>query len=774
VGRRFEVKSAIGEGPLGTVYRAFDQDIEVEVALKELRGDLFSGDEERAAFLSACEGVRRLSHPNLVRIFHVDVDGDRVFYAMQLLEGLTLRRILDLRREKAQPFGLEEVAPIVSQVGAALEVAPPGGVKPENVLLLPDLLKVTDFHLCAALPRGRFLEAQRAARADAYFAPEIAGGGAPTAASAAFSLGVIAAELLTGVRPSTPEARLREVRPELPEKIEAAVQRCLASDPGPRAGAAEELVRAIGEAAAELRARAPGRSRGVGAAPSGTTPKPGVAPTGTTPKPGVAPTGTTPKPGVAPTGTTPKPGVAPTGTTPKPGVAPTGTTPKPAAAPTGATPKPAPPPRAAPFEPELAPFAAEMTPRPKPPAPSGAGGAIARPTPPPLPAAARAPERPTEPPQGEPTTVMPAGILPASLLPAPRRPVPLYVWVVLILALIGGGTYGAIWFIDEQRAEEEQALLRDHERQQRALARGPVEPKPAAQLAQVQVAAVAPAPAPKVPEPPAPEPEARKEPPGKAEEVEDEPKRKKRAKKREEPEARTESPKTPKPPEPPTPAPAPTPEKPKETLVAAAGAALPPAEVPKKCPAGMVRIKAGAFRMGSAADDPMRNFGERRLAAVKTDEYCIDRYEYPNARGAMPLSGVTWNRAQELCAAKGKRLCSEEEWERACKGYRGLRFPYGDEFDDKKCNTESAGGENRPIAGAGSFPECKSGFGVFDMSGNVAEWTATPLAAGSKARIIKGGAGNKPDWAVRCANRGNKPAGSRDSFLGFRCCGSPG
>ena len=58
------------------------------------------------------------------------------------------------------------------------------------------------------------------------------------------------------------------------------------------------------------------------------------------------------------------------------------------------------------------------------------------------------------------------------------------------------------------------------------------------------------------------------------------------------------------------------------------------------------------------------------------------------------------------------------------------------------------------IASQPAFAGCRSGFGVFDMSGNVAEWTATPLSAGSRAMIVKGGAANKPDWAVRCANRG--------------------
>src|SRR5207302_335078 len=81
----------------------------------------------------------------------------RPFYTMQFLEGLTLRKIIDLRLSKGQFFQLKEVEPIFAQVAGALDAShklgPHSDIKPENVVVLPDLLKVTDFGLGLAIPR---------------------------------------------------------------------------------------------------------------------------------------------------------------------------------------------------------------------------------------------------------------------------------------------------------------------------------------------------------------------------------------------------------------------------------------------------------------------------------------------------------------------------------------------------------------------------------------------------------------------------------------------
>ena len=146
---------------------------------------------------------------------------------------------------------------------------------------------------------------------------------------------------------------------------------------------------------------------------------------------------------------------------------------------------------------------------------------------------------------------------------------------------------------------------------------------------------------------------------------------------------------------------------------------------------------------------------------AKVDAYCIDRYEFPGP-GKLPRTGVSWFQAKALCEARGRRLCTAVEWERACKGPRSYRYPYGNTFKANKCATEDSNEEPRAVVKGGAFKGCRSGYGAFDLSGNVAEWTAE--------KVLKGGSSKKPDYAVRCAHRAKKSPGSSDPFVGFRCC----
>jgi formylglycine-generating enzyme required for sulfatase activity len=126
---------------------------------------------------------------------------------------------------------------------------------------------------------------------------------------------------------------------------------------------------------------------------------------------------------------------------------------------------------------------------------------------------------------------------------------------------------------------------------------------------------------------------------------------------------------------------------------------------------------------------------------------------------------VTWEEARAECARLGKRLCSEDEWEKACKGPGSLRYPYGATFDAKGCNTQGNAGEP---AASGSFARCRSGYGVADMSGNVAEWTESSM--GGADRVQKGGAFDRQQPSVRCSARMSAEPDSGSASVGFRCC----
>jgi serine/threonine protein kinase len=197
------------------------------------------------------------------------------------------------------------------------------------------------------------------------------------------------------------------------------------------------------------------------------------------------------------------------------------------------------------------------------------------------------------------------------------------------------------------------------------------------------------------------------------------------------------------------------------------------AVVALKCPKGMARIDGGKFSFGSSPSDPMRNFGEKNVSQANTKSYCIDYYEYPNSSKKLPKVGVSYAQAKRSCSRRGKRLCTEKEWERACKGPKNRRFPYGNRWNSEKCNTESEDGEARELRPAKSFKKCRSGYNIFAMSGNAEEWTADSFRKGSPSRVVKGGAADRPDWASRCASRRGLSASAKKPMLGFRCCADP-
>jgi formylglycine-generating enzyme required for sulfatase activity len=205
--------------------------------------------------------------------------------------------------------------------------------------------------------------------------------------------------------------------------------------------------------------------------------------------------------------------------------------------------------------------------------------------------------------------------------------------------------------------------------------------------------------------------------------------------------------------------------------VAAASLAVPAAAVADfKCPPGMQKIPGGTASIGSDASDDLRNFGDRSVSKVDLKSYCIDQYEFPNQPGVLPKVAAPFTEAEALCKNAGKRLCSEDEWEAACRGPQNLRFPYGTRYDADACNTSDAKDNPRKTSVAGAFTRCKSGYGVFDLSGNAAEWTASSFDSGGFDKTVKGGHAARPGFDDRCASRRKLNPGARAVSVGFRCC----
>jgi formylglycine-generating enzyme required for sulfatase activity len=186
----------------------------------------------------------------------------------------------------------------------------------------------------------------------------------------------------------------------------------------------------------------------------------------------------------------------------------------------------------------------------------------------------------------------------------------------------------------------------------------------------------------------------------------------------------------------------------------------------------MVLVPAGRALIGSDASDDLRNFGDKNLTAQEVPSFCIDKFEFPNQHGKLPRVGAAFAEAEQLCKTQGKRLCAEEEWEKACKGPEQARFPYGANYDAEACNTTDKNEAPRQVTNSGAFDRCKSGYGAYDLSGNVAEWTTGSFEGGIE-RAVKGGSAARPGFDDRCASRRKAKPGLHDVKIGFRCCVEP-
>jgi hypothetical protein len=172
---------------------------------------------------------------------------------------------------------------------------------------------------------------------------------------------------------------------------------------------------------------------------------------------------------------------------------------------------------------------------------------------------------------------------------------------------------------------------------------------------------------------------------------------------------------------------------------------------------GRALIPEGSFNAGTEAGELNRQPElEPRIERVALGSFEIDVAPYPGGSGPA-IRGMSRADAREACGQRGGRLCTELEWERACKGPESLAFPQGAQ-SDQGCTQDGS---------------CVSGFGVRGM-GSLREWTQSDLAGGGEPRaVVRGASPGGPPELQRCAHRSSAPALGTEPEIGFRCCYGP-
>jgi serine/threonine-protein kinase len=268
----YKIIEKLGEGGMGVVYKAEDISLERPVALKFLSPRAMGTEEDQERFVHEAKAAASLNHPNICTIYEIASADGKTFIAMEYVEGENLHV-----RMKSAPFSLDEALAITADIGRGLAAAHDRGIvhrdiKPANIVVTPSrVVKIMDFGLARVAGGAQLTQPGTTLGTVSYMSPEQARGDDVDGGTDIWSLGVVLYEMLTGRRPFAGDRDMAviysilheaprpliDLRPDIPEILEAIVSKALAKDRNARYASALEFAGEIFAARGTLENGAP-------------------------------------------------------------------------------------------------------------------------------------------------------------------------------------------------------------------------------------------------------------------------------------------------------------------------------------------------------------------------------------------------------------------------------------------------------------------------------------------------------------------------------------
>jgi serine/threonine-protein kinase len=255
---RYRLEARIGAGGMSTVYRAFDETLERQVAIKLLNREVTSDSDELERFRREARAVAQLSHPHIVGVIDAGEDESRPYIVFECVDGETLKERIRRKGRLAVPEAVAYAIEIARALGAAhARHIVHRDVKPQNVLIDEEgSAKVTDFGIARTLDEEGLTADGRVLGTTDYVSPEQALGQPVTGQSDLYSLGIVLYEMLTGEVPFKGDSQVavamkhvreplpdvQRGRPEISAALAAVVDRATAKRPEDRYADDAELI----------------------------------------------------------------------------------------------------------------------------------------------------------------------------------------------------------------------------------------------------------------------------------------------------------------------------------------------------------------------------------------------------------------------------------------------------------------------------------------------------------------------------------------------------